>query len=187
MSRHRNHQVRIIGGSHRGRKLIVRDLQGLRPTGDRIRETLFNWLQGRIQGSTCLDLFAGSGALGFEAASRGAQTVICVELAKQAYRQLVENQRNLELPAIQLIQRDAVEWLRHEGRLFNLVFLDPPFDKNCMQQVTELLSEHGWVGTGSCIYLEDERDRSFDGLPADWRIIKEKCAGQVRYALAEVV
>jgi 16S rRNA (guanine966-N2)-methyltransferase len=176
-------QVRIIGGEHRGRRLPFADLPGLRPTGDRIRETLFNWLQPRITGARCLDLFAGSGALGLEAASRGAGQVVMLDTAAAVVRQLEENRRSLELDQVSIIRADALQWLEQDPAPFDVVFLDPPFSANLLGPLCQKLSQ-GWLANDALIYLEDEVSRSLPILPEAWQLLKEKTAGQVRYGLA---
>lgn len=185
MVKARNHRIRIIGGLHRGRKLAFPDLPGLRPTGDRIRETLFNWLQPYIQGARCLDLFAGSGALGLESASRGAGEVVMLDQSPQVVRQLEQHKTTLGLQQIRILQADALSWLEGPAASpFDLVFLDPPFADELLIPVCDKLEKQGWLASGARIYLEDDAGRAFDGLPRNWELQKEKQAGQVRYGLA---
>ncbi|MBT2969810.1 MAG: 16S rRNA (guanine(966)-N(2))-methyltransferase RsmD [gamma proteobacterium symbiont of Ctena orbiculata] len=176
-------QVRIIGGRHRGRRLHFPELPGLRPTGDRIRETLFNWLQPYIEGARCLDLFAGSGALGLEAASRGAAQVVMLDTAVAVVRQLAENKRQLDLDQVQVVRADALQWLEQEATPFDIVFLDPPFVDNLLQPLCQRLSM-GWLADGAHIYLEDAVSRNMPPLPEGWEMQKQKSAGQVHYGLA---
>ena len=176
-------QVRIIGGVHRGRKLPFAELPGLRPTGDRIRETLFNWLQPVIQGARCLDLFAGSGALGIEAASRGAGEVVMVDTASAVIRQLERNKSLLGLDHLSIVRADALQFLDQTPTPFDLVFLDPPFTGNLLQPLCQRLDK-GWLSDGARIYLEDDISRAFPTLPDGWELLKEKRAGAVRYGLA---
>jgi 16S rRNA (guanine966-N2)-methyltransferase len=178
-------QVRIIGGEHRGRRLPFADLPGLRPTGDRIRETLFNWLQPLITGARCLDLFAGSGSLGLEAASRGASQVVMLDTVSAVVRQLEENRRNLNLKQVSIVRADALQWLEQEPSPFDVVFLDPPFTANLLGPLCQKLNQ-GWLADGSRVYLEDEISRELPVLPEGWQLLKEKTAGQVRYGLAYV-
>ncbi|KAA6185682.1 16S rRNA (guanine(966)-N(2))-methyltransferase RsmD [Thiohalocapsa marina] len=184
--------MRLIGGRWRGRRLAFVEQPGLRPTSDRVRETLFNWLAPVIEGSECLDCFAGSGALGLEAASRGAASVVLLEQAAAAARQLRGHLAALAADSadvqIEVAQADALDWLRRQtSRRFDLVFLDPPFDGDLLGPACELLARRGWVGPGSLIYLETDGARALPDLPAGWQLIRDKRAGQVRYALAEVV
>ncbi|MEN8177987.1 MAG: 16S rRNA (guanine(966)-N(2))-methyltransferase RsmD [Pseudomonadota bacterium] len=184
MPRKSLNRVRIIGGSHRGRKLEFPDLPGLRPTGDRIRETLFNWLQPCIQGARCLDLFAGSGALGLEAASRGAGEVLMLDQAPQVISQLQQHKKQLGLEQIGIVRADVMSWLDGDPRPFDIVFLDPPFTADLLMAVCEKLDTNGWLAEGARVYLEDDAGRSFDRLPWGWSLLQEKRAGQVRFGLA---
>ncbi|MCU7922160.1 MAG: 16S rRNA (guanine(966)-N(2))-methyltransferase RsmD [Candidatus Thiodiazotropha sp. (ex Dulcina madagascariensis)] len=176
-------QVRIIGGVHRGRRLPFVDLPGLRPTGDRIRETLFNWLQPVMDGARCLDLFAGSGALGMEAASRGARKVVMLDSAAAVIRQLEENRRLLRLDQVSIVRADALQWLEQDPTPFDVVFLDPPFAGNLLGPLCQRLCQ-GWLADGARIYLEDAVMRAMPVLPSGWELLKEMTAGQVRYGLA---
>lgn len=141
-------QVRIIGGSLRGRKLSFADLPGLRPTGDRVRETLFNWLQPLIEGARCLDLFAGSGALGIEAVSRGAAEVVLVDNAPAVIRQLEKNRSAFNLDRLTVVRADALQFLDRAPSPFDLVFLDPPFHGDLLQPLCQRLAK-GWLGQHS--------------------------------------
>ncbi len=177
-------KLRIIGGEWRSRRLPVVDLAGLRPTTDRVRETLFNWLQNDVPGARCLDLFAGSGALGFEAASRGAASVVMIEKQAQAARVLMENTRTLQADNIQLVQQDALQWLQKPpATCFDIVFIDPPFDSDYMAQACELLEQNGFLAENACIYLEMDSHQALPEIPAGWRVMREKKAGQVGYYL----
>lgn len=168
---------------HRGRRLPFADMPGLRPTGDRIRETLFNWLQPYIEGSRCLDLFAGSGALGLEAASRGASKVVMLDTAMAVVRQLTENKRQLGLDQVSVFRADALQWLEQDATPFDIVFLDPPFVDNLLQPLCQRLSM-GWLTDGALIYMEDALSRDMPPLPEGWVMKKQKSAGQVHYGLA---
>ena len=183
MANHSVCQVRIIGGEHRGRKLPFADLPGLRPTGDRIRETLFNWLQPGITGARCLDLFAGSGSLGIEAASRGAGQVVMLDTANPVVRQLEENRKQLKLEQVSVIRADALQWLEQSPVPFDVVFLDPPFSADLLGPLCHKLNQ-GWLADNARIYMEDEVSRPLPVLPEGWQLLKDKCAGQVRYGLA---
>ncbi len=176
--------VRIIGGAHRGRKLAFADMPGLRPTGDRIRETLFNWLQPVIDGARCLDLFAGSGALGVEAASRGAAEVVMVERAGSVVRQLERNRQLLGMAQVSIVRADALQFLEQQPTPFDIVFLDPPFDEDLLQPLCQRLTQ-GWLLDGARIYLEEDGSRDFPRLPEDWHWLRQKTAGRVRYGLAQ--
>lgn len=180
----RSGELRIIAGLCRGRKLPVPSQPGLRPTSDRVRETLFNWLQPVISGSRCLDLFAGSGAIGFEAASRGAQEVVMVERAPAVVRLLTANARTLGVETVRIEQADALRWLSGRGRSFDIVFLDPPFANGLLEPACVQLARNGWLAPGARIYLETSVQNGFPAFPPDWRLVRDKVAGQVRYALA---
>jgi 16S rRNA (guanine966-N2)-methyltransferase len=177
-------RLRIIGGSYRGRKLPVPSESGLRPTADRVRETLFNWLQPRIAGARCLDLFAGSGALGFEAASRGAAEVVMLERSAAVVRMLEDNVRALAAEGVRVRRVDALRWLSRAGEPFDVVFLDPPFAAGLLAPSCDLLTRNGWLAPGARVYLEAPVDQGIPPLPGGWRLTREKSAGQVRFALA---
>ncbi|MGB5261053.1 MAG: 16S rRNA (guanine(966)-N(2))-methyltransferase RsmD [Gammaproteobacteria bacterium] len=176
-------QLRIIGGRWRGRKLPFAAMPGLRPTPDRVRETLFNWLAPVIQGSRCLDLFAGSGALGLEAASRGAAEVVMVDHAGEAVGALREQLAVLGADGVDVIQADIVQWLQRPAQVFDIVFLDPPFRQGLLAESMHLLAANGWLAADACIYIEAEKDLQPD-LPEGWELYRSKQAGQVDYRLA---
>ena len=179
-------QLRIIGGRHRGRRLSFPDQPGLRPTSDRVRETLFNWVAPLIEGARCLDLFAGSGALGFEALSRGAGEVVLIERAPAVARQLRANAQMLGAVNLQVHETDALAWLDCDGEPFELIFLDPPFAEGLLAPAIERLDRHGWLAPEARVYLEAPIQVGFPPLPASWELIRDKTAGQVRYGLARV-
>lgn len=175
--------LRIIGGRWRGRRLAFADLPGLRPTADRNRETLFNWLQPVLPGSRCLDLFAGSGALGLEAASRGADQVVLVERAAAAVRRLRDAVAMLQADRVSVWQGDARQFLRQPAAAFDIVFLDPPFASDLLAPVCEQLAGSDWLAPEARIYLEHAASETPPALPASWLPLREKRAGKVRYAL----
>ncbi|MFQ1654730.1 16S rRNA (guanine(966)-N(2))-methyltransferase RsmD [Aeromonas veronii] len=175
--------VRIISGQWRGRKLPVKDVEGLRPTTDRVKETIFNWLAPHIRGTRCLDLFAGSGGLGLEALSRYAEQVTLIEMDKGAADQIKKNLTVLGSSQGQVIQSDAVSWLQGPATPFDLVFLDPPFRRELLPQVCEMLEQRGWLAPDALIYLEREKEMADLALPASWQLLKDKQAGQVCYQL----
>ncbi len=175
-------QTRIIAGQFRGRKLPVLMADGLRPTTDRVKETVFNWLMPYIQDANCLDCFAGSGGLGFEAISRGASAVTLVELNKLAAQQLKDNKALLKADNIQVIQQNALDFLHSNQQSYSLVFIDPPFRKGLAQQTAQLLSEKG-LTDDALIYVEMETDHNTQIMPSHWQLLKEKIAGQVVYRL----
>jgi 16S rRNA (guanine966-N2)-methyltransferase len=179
-------KLRIIGGDWRSRQLSFVDAPGLRPTPARVRETVFNWLQYEIFGKQCLDLYAGSGALGFEAASRGAKSVVQVESNAQACRSLKDNALALSADdRIKIVQSDVLRYLEGEATAFDVVFLDPPFGLNLVIQTCRLLEDNGWLAKHAKIYVETERHFDFSGMPENWRQLKSKSAGEVGYHLFE--
>ena len=175
-------QVRIIAGALRGRKIPVLDMPGLRPTSDRMRETLFNWLMPHIQGSRCLDLFAGSGALGFEACSRGAAEVVLVDLEPKIIEQLQGSQDQLGLTNVSIIQADASQALAAITQPFDVVFLDPPFHQQLLPKAIDWLSKD-CLDSGSLIYVEAEQALENLTIPSDWRLLRQAHAGKVNYYL----
>ena len=177
-------QLRIIGGRHRGRRLPVPDHRGLRPTTDRVRETLFNWLQPAITGARCLDLFAGSGALGLEAASRGAAHVVMLERAGAVARQLAVNAATLGEDRIQVIHTDALRWLNHDARPFDIIFVDPPFADGLLAPACQALDQQRWLAAGALVYLEWSARAPIPALPTGWELTRKKKAGEVHCALA---
>jgi 16S rRNA (guanine966-N2)-methyltransferase len=178
------HKVRIIGGRWRGRRLPVVDAPGLRPTPDRVRETLFNWLQPYIEGAACLDLFAGTGALGLEAASRGAGRVVMVESSPALARGLREQANHLAAENVEVVQGDAVEWLSAApSQSFDIVFLDPPFARGLIERACGALIAGHWLNEGALLYIESETgpETAHELLQK----IRHERAGQVQYALFE--
>jgi 16S rRNA (guanine966-N2)-methyltransferase len=179
-------QIRIIGGQWRSRQISFYDAPGLRPTPARVRETLFNWLQYDIPGSRCLDLYAGSGALGFEAASRGAKAVIQVENNSDACRALKETAVKLSATQIKTIQSDVFRYLANNTEPFDIVFLDPPFGMDLATQTCHWLENKGWLSTHAKIYVETESKMKFlKELPENWKLLNSKTAGEVGYHLFE--
>ncbi len=179
--------VRIIGGGWRGRRISFPDVPGLRPTPDRVRETLFNWLQHDVAGARCLDLFAGSGALGLEALSRGAKELVFVEQSVAASRALQEQLVRLGGERRgQVVEMGAARYLRGAQPPFDIVFLDPPFGRDALAQYIPLLDSGHWLKPGSWVYLEDEKTAGAPVLPAHWELLKSKSAGEVGYYLARV-
>ncbi len=178
--------IRIIAGKHRGRKLPVLMADGLRPTTDRIKETVFNWLMPYIHNSKCLDCFAGAGSLGFEALSRGAEQVTFIELDKNAAKQLSSNKSLLKADNVIVENTDALSYLKNNTpSLFDIIFIDPPFRKSLVEQVTSLITQ-GWLAGNSLIYIEMESESTNLDLPENWSLLKEKTAGQVSYRLYQV-
>ena len=178
-------EVRLIAGRWRGRKLRFFDSQGLRPTGARIRETLFNWLMYDVEGATCLDLFAGSGVLGFEALSRGAAAVTAIESESRTARQLAASAELLGASGYRVHCVEALQWLQSTPATpFDIVFLDPPFADNLLVPVCGLLEAHGWLAPTALVYIETGRDAlELEGLPAGWERHREASAGAVSFNL----
>ena len=176
--------VRIIGGKWRGTRLSVGDLPGLRPSGDRIRETLFNWLQPHIQGARCVDLFAGSGVLGLEAASRGAAEVVLVEKSRQAAVNIREGLKRLNPDHVEVIEADAINWLSTCGsESIDIVFIDPPFGSDLETCALELLTVGDYVVPGGFAYVETDCKTPAMALTSGWEVVKEKALGEVRMQL----
>jgi 16S rRNA (guanine966-N2)-methyltransferase len=172
-------RVRIIGGVHRSRILRFPARPGLRPTPDRVRETLFNWLGQDLSGRECLDLFAGSGALGFEAVSRGASRVVMVESDSAAWQALRRNVALLRCESVvELHRANALEFVRGAGRAFDIVFLDPPFESELLARIATALP--GLVRPGGMVYMESGRGMA---LNSGWRLHRQARAGQVTYQL----
>lgn len=182
--KHRSNRLRIIAGRWRGRPLAFSDAEGLRPTGDRIRETLFNWLQAYVPGARCLDLFAGSGALGLEALSRGAETAVFVERARPAAEAIRANLAKFSATGGRVLQADALRFLQGPAERFDIVFIDPPFGSDIIGSCCELLEQRGWLAPGALIYIEQDRSRSAPQLPDNWTLHRQAHAGQVAYYLA---
>lgn len=178
-------RLRIIGGEWRSRRLEFPDLPGLRPTADRLRETLFNWLAPRIEGSRCLDLFAGSGALGLEALSRGAGEVVLVDSHPKAVAQLKANLALLGSDRGRVESREALAYLDGSPTPFDIVFLDPPFRQGLLQACCDGLSA-GWLNSGARVYVESEKELADLEWPTGWEVIRESDAGQVKAWLLSV-
>ena len=178
--------IRIIAGKHRGRKLPVLLAEGLRPTTDRVKETVFNWLMPYIVDSVCLDCFAGAGSLGFEASSRGAKKVVMIELNKQAAQQLNQNVQLLSTDNMTVHQGNALTYFDLPPQPFNVIFIDPPFRQGLVEQLISKISD-GWLAPNALIYIETEAEYPLPHLPSHWQLQKEKVAGQVAYRLYKAV
>ena len=180
--------VRIIGGEWRGRRLPVVDLPGLRPSGDRARETLFNWLQPFVRGARCVDLFAGTGVLGLEAFSRGAAEVTLVENTPLAVQALRAALVKLEVPGakagVHLAETDALKWLQtRESLTLDIVFIDPPFSSRLETQAMTLLVDRNLVSEGGLVYIETSRNTPPFHPGLGWEILKDQSIGEVRMLL----
>ena len=176
--------LRIIGGEWRGRKIRFPPVTAIRPTPDRVRETLFNWLQGVTPGSRCLDLYAGSGALGLEALSRGAREVVFVDVEPAVKRHLEEMLKLLSCDRGQVVQADALGFLARPGEPFDVIFLDPPFAEPVIPEVCRRIEAGGWLRQGGLVYIESPAAAGEPELPAAWSLLKAKTAGEVGYHLA---
>ena len=182
--------VRIIGGNLRSRRVEFIEHEGLRPTGDRVRETLFNWLQNTVPGARCLDLFAGSGVLGIEALSRGASSVDFVEADSKVVTQLWETIRTLQLGHAQVSRAQAEAWLampvtEDAKPLYDIVFLDPPFADEQLPSICEQLNDSGRLQRRAQVYIESDKPVDESWIPDGWRQLKFKKAGQVYFYLYE--
>jgi len=180
--------VRIIAGKWRGRRLPVSDLPGLRPSGDRGRETLFNWLQAHVRGAECVDLFAGSGALGLEAASRGAAEVILIEKLSTAAQGLRDVLLALKADRVSVVEADALRWLQSRpAQSLDIAFVDPPFGLGLDAQALELIRARDCIRTGGFVYIETTRDAAAIAPGPGWEIAREKTLGEVRLTLLKKI
>lgn len=176
-------QIRLIGGQWRGRKLPVPDSPGLRPTTDRVRETLFNWLAPSMVDARCLDCFAGSGALGLEALSRYAARATLLEMERGVAQQLQKNLATLKADNAQVVNTNTLAFLAQSGTPHDIVFVDPPFRKGLLEETLTLLESNGWLADNALIYVESEVENGLPPVPASWQLHREKVAGQVAYRL----
>ncbi|HZW58848.1 MAG TPA: 16S rRNA (guanine(966)-N(2))-methyltransferase RsmD [Woeseiaceae bacterium] len=177
-------RLRIVAGKWRRRLLPVPDGEGLRPTAARIRETLFNWLAPHIAGARCLDLCAGSGALAFEALSRGAHCATLVETSPRALAALRQSAALLDADAATIRRADAVRFLHGAAAMrYDIVFIDPPYAADLQGKLCRLLADRGWLAEGALVYLEQERNKPLPELPDGWQAVRERTAGNVRYLL----
>lgn len=183
----KHNQVRIIGGTHRSRIIRFPDQDGLRPTSDRIKETLFNWIQHEVINAACLDLFAGSGSLGIEALSRGAKFVHFVESAADAVKSINENLADLGLEKAIVSRSSAEAWLKDSAApdFFDLVFIDPPYAEQKLETICEMVTAAQCIKPGGKVYLENNAALSLESFPDSWRLLKQKQAGQVSFYLFE--
>ncbi|MBA3562662.1 MAG: 16S rRNA (guanine(966)-N(2))-methyltransferase RsmD [Gammaproteobacteria bacterium] len=177
-------RFRVIAGRWRGRRFPIPRLDGLRPTPDRVRETAFNWLQPVIDGACCLDLYAGSGALGVEALSRGARRVVFVERDAQAVASLRNLLSTLDSADAEVVRADALAFLDGRPQAFDVVLLDPPFADGFPQRLCTLLETRGWLAAHARIFLEHARRSAVPPLPANWTLHRSRHAGQVAFHLA---
>lgn len=181
-------EVRVIAGLWRGRKLSVLNAEGLRPTTDRMKETLFNWLMMDIANARCLDCFAGSGSLGIEALSRQAQAVTFLEKFANAAQQLKRNLASLKTDKGKVVNTDSLQFLAQPNseQPYDIVFVDPPFHHDFVPKVLAYLAQNNWLSPNALIYVETEKQHAPLVLPEHWQVIKEKTAGQVVSRLIQV-
>lgn len=175
--------IRIIGGIFRGRKLKVPELADLRPTPDRVRETLFNWLAPYLPGAYCLDAFAGSGILGFEALSRGASQVVMVDASLTAVNCLRAQAEVFKTTQVEIYRANVPQQLKVPPKPFDIVFLDPPFQQDLLLPTCFFLEQNHFLNEKAYIYLEAKTMIEENNLPPNWQLIKNKRAGQVAYHL----
>ena len=178
----KSNQVRINAGVWRSRILKFPDAEGLRPTPERVRQTVFNWLGQELTGKTCLDLFAGTGAFGFEALSRNAKSVTMVENSRQAYQSLLQNQSLLKAENCQIINQDALQFLSLNTQKFDIIFCDPPYNKNWLDKLLPILNQH--FTENGVLYVEAEFAIKSD---ATWHVKKQDKAGNVYYHLMQFI
>ena len=177
--------LRIIAGKWRSRVITFQSADGLRPTGDRIRETAFNWVSASIDGARCIDLFSGSGALSFEALSRGAAHCTSLEQQGNAVKDLRENASVLQAQNLDIVHTDTVSYLqqRSSSQPYNLAFVDPPFSAGLLSKACALLNSGGWLSDGALIYCEMAASDNYFIAPENWQMLREKTSGDVRYCL----
>ncbi|MES2625457.1 MAG: 16S rRNA (guanine(966)-N(2))-methyltransferase RsmD [Pseudomonadota bacterium] len=180
-------RLRIIGGEWRSRLINFADIPDIRPTPDRVRETLFNWLQAPIIGARCLDLFAGSGVLSFEAISRGASSVTALELDPKAASAIRNNVQVLKAEKLQLLQKNTLDWLQTNStnQQFDVVFVDPPYAAGFYESCCHLLQQNNWLAPSALVYIEADQPLDSLKLPQEWRLIRNKRASTVHYGLCE--
>lgn len=177
-------EVRVISGKWRGRKLTVLDADGLRPTSDRVKETLFNWLMHDIDGANVLDCFSGSGSLAIEALSRYASHATLIERELPLAKNLTKNLASLKCDNANVVNKDCLSWLANTAtQQYNVVFIDPPFRKDLAINCCQALEKNNWLTENALVYLETEKELKVAELPVNWRLLKEKIAGQLAYRL----
>ena len=176
-----SNQVRINAGVWRSRLLKFPDVEGLRPTPERVRQTVFNWLGQDLTGKTCLDLFAGTGAFGFEALSRNAKNVVMVENSSAAYHALLQNQQLLDATNSQILRQDVLVYLSQNTQQFDIIFCDPPYHKDWLNKILTTLNQH--LSPNGMLYIEAEFALESSELLGAWQLIKQNKAGNVYYHL----
>jgi len=176
-------EVRIIGGRLRGRRIAVPDAPGLRPTPDRVRETLFNWLGPQLAGARVLDLFAGTGALGLEALSRGAAAVTLVEQQRVAVTALQQTVQRLGVPEVRIVAAEALSFLASDDGQYDLILLDPPFAAGLLEPALQVIIRHQRLAPGGVVYAEQSQDAGPPAVPRGWNLHRSGRAGEVGYYL----
>lgn len=186
MPKHASQKLRIISGKWRGRRFQFPAISGLRPTPDRVRETLFNWLATYLPGAKCADLFAGSGALGLEALSRGAAWVEFYDTSLVAVQHIQQVLHVFSATNAQVQQASVPDQLPSAiTQPFDIIFLDPPFHQGLVAICSQWLEDQQWLTANGLIYIETEASLAFPTLPANWQLLKQAKAGQVKYYLAQ--
>lgn len=186
-TKHPTSQLRIIGGKWRSRKITFYDFPEIRPTPNRVRETLFNWLAPVIESATCLDAFAGSGALGFEALSRGAKWVVMIDQSKKITEMLKENAAKLEAENLEIFTGNFFDIIADKKLPpFDIIFLDPPFRQSLIKKAAAILINNNLLKNDAYVYMETEKELQPLPIPDDWEIVRNKNAGQVNYYLINV-
>ena len=178
------HSIRIIGGKWRSRKVSFANCAEIRPTSDRVRETLFNWLMHHVNGARCLDLFSGTGILGIEALSRGASRLTFIEEHEEIAAHLEQNLAELKANHFDILITDAAAYLEATDQVFDIIFLDPPFGGDHLQQAIATIAKRRL--SSSFVYIESESISAFNSLPDNWRIYRKKRAGRVNYGLITI-
>ena len=176
--------IRIIGGKWRSRKVSFMTKEALRPTPDRVRETLFNWLAPCISGAKCLDLFSGSGVLSFEALSRGAESVVALESDRDCYQQILAQKQILQADALDVLNKNVLDWLQAPKFSADIVFVDPPYKQQILGKTLQLLETNNWVKVDGLVYFEQDTPLDLSQLPENWALWRNSKAGKVFYFLA---
>jgi 16S rRNA (guanine966-N2)-methyltransferase len=176
--------IRIIGGKWRSRKVSFMTKEGLRPTPDRVRETLFNWLAPYIVDAKCLDLFAGSGVLSFEALSRGAASAVALENDSECCKQILNNKEILQAHHLEVLNKNSLDWLQTPRFHADIIFVDPPYKQQILFEVLDLIAANKWIAPQGLVYFEQDKPVSVEQLPEHWSIWRSSKAGKVYFYLA---
>ena len=178
--------IRIVSGKLKGRKIYFQDSEGLRPTADRTKETLFNWLMFKIHNKNILDLFAGSGNLSFESLSRGAAQIELIEKEPRTFKTILENISQLNAEEINALNQDSFDYLTSTKKKFDIVFIDPPFNKKLVQKTIDIISEREILNPEAYVYLETESSLTQLEIPSNWKLVKEKKISNVMIKLFQL-